>query len=371
MVKILNIISDKNIGGAGRCLLNFLKYYDRKNFLVKVVLPKASLLIPEIKKLEIEIIEIDGITNKSFDIKAISSIKKIIELEKPQIVHTHSVLSARIAAKTCRGTKIVYTRHSVFPVSPYISKGVGRIANKLLNEFLADEIIAVAEAAKTNLTDSGISDKKIKVVLNGVEPLIKASAQEIYDTKNKYGIAETDFVVGILARLNEVKGHSYFIDAASKIKKLKGTTVKFLIIGTGEIENQLKEQVKRLNLQDIIIFTGFINDIHVVLSTMDLQINASWGTEATSLALLEGMSLGIPAVVTDYGGNPGVIRTGENGLLVRTKDSQDLASAILRVIEDDGLRVYMQKKSIEIFNKKFTVQTYCRNTENVYRNLVR
>lgn len=371
MVKILNIISDKNIGGAGRCLLNFLKYYDRKNFLVKVLLPKASLLIPEIKKLEVEIIEVDGISNKSFDIKAISSIRKIIQLEKPQIVHTHSVLSARIAAKTCKGTKIIYTRHSVFPVNPYISKGLGKLINKLVNEFLADEIIAVAEAAKDNLTQAGISDKKIKVVLNGVEPLIKTSEQDLFNTKKKYGIAETDFVIGILARLNEVKGHSYLIDAANKIKKLKGTTVKFLIIGTGEIESQLKEQVRKLNLQDIIIFTGFIDNIRSILSILDLQVNASWGTEATSLALLEGMSLGIPAVVTDYGGNPGVIRTGENGLLVRTKDSQSLASAILRVIQDDGLRVYMQKRSIEIFKRKFTVQIYCRNIENVYYSLLR
>ncbi len=50
MLKVLNIISDRNIGGAGRCLLNFLKYYDRKNFAVKVVVPKNSLLKPEIEK---------------------------------------------------------------------------------------------------------------------------------------------------------------------------------------------------------------------------------------------------------------------------------------------------------------------------------
>ena len=52
MIKILNIISDSNIGGAGRCLLNFLKYYDRKKFAVKVVVPKGSLLKAEIEKLK-------------------------------------------------------------------------------------------------------------------------------------------------------------------------------------------------------------------------------------------------------------------------------------------------------------------------------
>ena len=56
MIKILNIISDSNIGGAGRCLLNFLKYYDRKKFAVKVVVPKGSLLKAEIEKFGLDLV---------------------------------------------------------------------------------------------------------------------------------------------------------------------------------------------------------------------------------------------------------------------------------------------------------------------------
>lgn len=371
MIKVLNIISDRNIGGAGRCVLNFLKYYDRKSFCIKVVVPRGSLLVAEVKKLEVEVIEVDGIADKSFDIKAISILREIIKKEEPQIVHTHSALSARIAAKTCKGVKIVYTRHSVFPVSKHISKGIGKIANKVINEFLSDEIIAVAEAAKKNLTDAGISDKKIKVVLNGVEPLTKVPDEKIKQVKLKYNITDDDFVIGILARLNEVKGHIYLIEATKKLVRIKGNKIKVLIVGTGEIENELKEQVNKLGLQDIIIFTGFIQNVNEILSVMDLQVNASFGTEATSLALLEGMSMGIPAVVTDYGGNPGVIRSGENGLIVRTKDSEDLASSILRVIEDDGLRLYMQKRAVDIFNKKFTAKIYTKNIENIYKNMLK
>lgn len=371
MIKVLNIISDKNIGGAGRCILNFLKYYDRKSFLVKVVVPKDSLLVSEIRKLDSTAIEVQGIADKSFDVKAISSLYKTIKSEKPNIVHTHSVMSGKIAARLCSGTKIVYTRHSVFPVSEHLKTKFGKTANRMIDKILSDQIIAVAEAAKKNLIDSGISDKKIKVILNGVEAVKKLSETDIIQIRQNYGISESDFVIGILARLNEVKGHSYLIDAAKKIKRLKGNQIKIIIAGTGEMENYLKEQVKKLDLEDTVIFTGFVQDVSSILNIMDLQVNASFGTEATSLSLLEGMSLGIPAVVTDYGGNPGVIRTGENGLIVRTKDSEDLANGILRVIEDDGLRLYMKKRAVELFNKKFTANIYCRNIENVYRNMLR
>ena len=108
MIKVLNIISDSNIGGAGRCVLNFLKYYDRNKFLVKVVVPRGSLLIPEIKKLATEYIEADSIAEKSFDKNAVKVLKKIIKEENPDIVHTHGNLSGRVAAKMC-GKKIIYT----------------------------------------------------------------------------------------------------------------------------------------------------------------------------------------------------------------------------------------------------------------------
>jgi glycosyltransferase involved in cell wall biosynthesis len=371
MIKVLNIISDSNIGGAGRCVLNFLKCYDRQTFQLKVVVPTGSLLVPEIEALGVEVIQVDGIAEKSLDIKAIGKLRKIIKKEKPQIVHTHSTLSGRIAAKLCSGTKIVYTRHSVFPVSKRISQGIGKFINKTLNEFLSDEIIAVAEAAKDNLTEGGISDKKIKVILNGVEPIKRQPNEQIENTKKQYHINESDFVVGILARLNDYKGHSYLIDAANQIKKVKENAVKILIVGTGNVEAELKAKVKTLGLEDTVIFTGFIKDVPKILNIMDLQVNASYGTEATSLALLEGMSLGVPAVVTNYGGNPGVITNGENGLIVETKNAEALAKAILKIVEDDALRKHMQKKSIEIFKQKFDWNIYAQNVENVYKALTK
>ncbi len=367
MIKILNIISDSNIGGAGRCLLNFLKYYDRKKFAVKVVVPKGSLLKAEIEKLKTRVIEVDGIADKSFDWKAIQKLNKIIKKEKPDVVHTHGTITGRICGRMC-GKKVVYTRHSVFPVSPHIKKGIGKIANKYVNEFLADDIIAVAEAAKQNLTDGGISPHKIKVILNGVEQVEKASPEQIAQTKKEYGISENDFVIGILARLDAVKGHKYLIEAAEQLKK-EGRSIKVLIAGTGDMQEELKKSVKQKNLEDVVIFVGFITDVKPFLSILDLQVNASYGTEATSLALLEGMSLGIPAVVSNYGGNPGVITNGENGYLFESQNTNDFVKYLKKIIDEKEVYQYMQKKSKEIFQQKFTAKNYARNIEEVYEGL--
>ena len=189
MIKILNIISDSNIGGAGRCVLTFLKYFDRSNFQVKVVVPTNSLLIPEIKKLGIDTIEAEGIAEKSLSRNGIKILKNIIKTSDCDIVHTHGNMSGRIAAKQC-GKKVVYTRHSVFPVNPKISKGIGKKLNGIVNMHYADDIIAVAEAAKENLTDSGIDGSRVKVILNGVEPQSKIPKDVSEKIKVLYNIED-------------------------------------------------------------------------------------------------------------------------------------------------------------------------------------
>lgn len=371
MIKVLNIISDTNIGGAGRCVVTYSKNYDKEKIELKVVLPKDSLLKPEILKLNVPVIEIDGMKDKSFDIKAILKLKKVIQDEKPDIVHTHSSLSAKIAAKFCKNVKVVYTRHCVFPVSKKYNYNIVRKINRFVNEGLSNDIIAVAEAAKENLVKEGISANKVKVVLNGVNAVERVPDEVKQSVRQKYNIKPDDKVIGIMARIEEVKGHEYFVEAAEIIKNKLGNNYKFLIIGTGSIENKIKEMVRQKGLEDTVIFTGFITNIAEILNILDLQVNCSYGTEATSLSLLEGMSLGIPAVVTRFGGNPGVIFDNENGLLTNIKDSKDMADKIISIINDNDKYEYLSKRSIEIFNEKFTSKVYAKNIEKVYEGMVK
>ena len=170
MIKVIEVSSDSNIGGAGKCILTFLRTFDREKFDVCLVLPKGSLLKAEAEKYKIKIFEIEHLAEKSLDIKAISRLKKLFRRLQPDVVHTHASMSARIAAKLC-GVKIVYTRHSVFPPPKRISRGLGRKVNGFVNNHTADRIIAVAEAAKDNLTATGIDEQKISVILNGVDAL--------------------------------------------------------------------------------------------------------------------------------------------------------------------------------------------------------
>lgn len=366
--KIIEVSSDTNIGGAGKCLLALLENFDYSSFEVKVVLPKNSLLKPHIEKLNIPVIEVDGIADKSLDAGAIGELKRIFKAEKPDLVHTHASMSARIAARQA-GAKVIYTRHSVFKPSKKISHGPGKLINGMINNYLADGIIAVAEAAKDNLTDTGVSAKKIRVILNGVDALKETSESEKSQLRERFGVKSGEKVVSIVARLEDIKGHEYFIEAADELIK-KGIKARFFIAGTGSYENVLKEKVKAMNLTDNVIFTGFITDVDKLMAITDVQANASYGTEATSLALLEGMSIGIPAVVSDFGGNPGVIKTGRNGIVVPKQNSHALAEGLEKLLTDDELYKKMSAGAREIFNSAFTSKAMTENTENYYKEII-
>lgn len=368
MRKIIEVSSDTNIGGAGKCLLALAENIDKSKFEVKAVLPKNSLLKPRLYELGIPVIEVDGIADKSLDLKAVKELKKIFKAEKPDLVHTHASMSARIAAKQA-GAKVVYTRHSVFPPSKKISKGIGKVINGAVNNYLSDGIIAVAEAAKDNLTDTGVSSKKIRVILNGVKPLEKLPESELPEIRKRFGVSGSEKVVSIVARLEDIKGHEYFIEAADILLK-KGIKAKFIIAGTGAYEEALKKKVKSMGLEENVLFTGFIKDVDKLMNITDIQANASYGTEATSLALLEGMSLGIPAVVSDFGGNPGVIKNGKNGFVVPKKDSKALAEGLEKLLTNQALYEKMSSLSTEIFNKTFTAEAMTRRTEELYEEVI-
>ncbi len=369
MIKVVNIISDTNIGGAGKCVINFAKNYDKKKYDLCIVLPKGSALIEELKKTSAKIIEINGLKDKSWDLKALFPLIKVLRQEKPDIVHAHASFTARVAARFVKNAKIIYTRHSVFPASKFVKSKVGNFFYQNVNEYYADKIIAVGKAAKDNLMEGGIHEEKIEVVYNGVEPIKEISEDEKKKLKKKYHIGEEDKVVGIIARLEEVKGHEYFIESAQILLNEFKTKAKFLILGTGSEEEKLKQKVKELKLSDQIIFTGFVKNVGDFLNIMDVQVNCSYGTEATSLSLLEGMSIGVPAVVSSYGGNPDVIQDGENGYVVPQKDARKTAEAIQKILESEEIKEKMKENSMKKYKENYTVQKYTENVQNVYENV--
>lgn len=274
-------------------------------------------------------------------------------------------MSGKIAAFLVGVKSRIYTRHCAYDPPKMLTSFPGKQINGFVNNTLSTHIIAVAEAAKENLTDTGVDAKKISVIINGVEPLSPLTPDEILREREKYGISGDDIVFGIVARLEAVKGHRYFIEAAEKIVK-ENSSAKFLIIGTGTEEKNLKDLVLKKGLSKSVIFTGFIKNVAEVMSIIDINVNCSYGTETSSLALSEGMSLGKPAIASIYGGNPYMVTHGENGLLCEKQNSEALYSAMKTLMNNKELREKMADTAYEHYKTKFTAEKMTKQLEEIY-----
>lgn len=366
MIRVLNVISDSNIGGAGRVLLNYLQYADRNQFETMIAVPRGSLLCEPLRELGGIVHEVDGLAERSYHEDDVRTLMALIRKVDPDIVHTHGALSGRIAGRRC-GKAVIYTRHSAFPVPAKLKYPPGRWVNKLVNEYYADHIIAVSPAAAQNLTAAGISKKKITVMMNGVAPLTRASDEECAALRAELGLDPNVFTAGILARIEPYKGHLYILEAAEQLKR-EGRNFRILIAGTGSYEDEVRQAIAEKKLENEVLFLGFRSDVAKLLSILDVQLNASYGTEASSIALCEGMSLGVPAIASDYGGNPWQIDDGEDGLIFPSRDSAALARALARLMDEPETLGNMQKRAVEIFHERFTGEIFARNVERVYLN---
>ena len=363
MINALHIISDSNIGGAGHHLLDLPGGGGMFN--MEVALPKGSALVDQLTERGIVCAEIPHLAERSFSIRSVFALIKLIREKKPLIVHTHAAFSGRVAGRIC-GKKVVYTRHTFIENmgGREAKRKLPRSAARWLNNYFCDAAIAVSPAARGNLLQSGIDEKKIRIIFNGSRPVKAYSDNQRAALRKRYGIAEDAFVLALIGRLADIKGHDYVLDA---VKGLNGLTVIFA--GEGPERARLEKRIAEEHFPHVKLL-GFIEQIDEILNIMDAQVNASFGAEATSLALLQGMSLGKPAVVTDSGGNPHVIEDGLNGLVVPQKDSAALREAVLRLMNDKTLNARLREGALRRYHEKFTADEMAMKTQALYKELV-
>ena len=355
MIKILHVISDQNIGGAGRLLLNLISEADRQKFDISVVLPRYSALTPRIRELGIKATEINR-----FDLR---NIYREIKKQAPHIVHTHASGVARVAAKLCGGIITVNTKHCAEDTTskPRFFK---RAAMRSFDRAFTDFTIATAQYVKDTLVLEGIPSRKTEVIINGSLPLKQLSDTEISQLKKRLGYTERDFLAGIVGRLERGKGQEIFIEAA-KICEKAAPQIKFLIVGSGSMENELKKQAQGLgNLQ----FLGFLHDVTEIMNILDANVNCSYISETSSLSLSEGMSVGAIPIVSDCGGNR--FMASDCGLVFPKRDAVKLSENLILLANDEKRTASQKALSTQKFSENFTAKVMTKKTEALYLKLL-
>ena len=227
-----------------------------------------------------------------------------------------------------------------------------------------DAVIAISEGVRKVLLDSGVPDSLITVIPSGIDftPFEPAGPRDFL--RREFGFAPDEFLVGIVAALEDHKGHTYLIEA-SKIVRDQAPRVRFIVVGTGSLRMMLDKQAKDMGVEDIVFFLGFRDDVPRILASLDLFVLSSHH-EGMGSSLLDAMASRLPVVATRAGGIPEVVEDRETGLLVPPRDPAALARAILELYRDRELAGRLAGRGLEVVHRKYSAEAMAGKIAGLY-----
>jgi glycosyltransferase involved in cell wall biosynthesis len=182
-------------------------------------------------------------------------------------------------------------------------------------------------------------------------------------------LREDEVVFVTVGRLTKQKNQHLLIESFAKVRRVVPFPVRCLIIGTGELEQELKSTAKSLRVSDCVLFLGNRTEIPDLLSACDVFVLSSdW--EGNPLSLMEAMSAGRPVVATSVGGVPEIVEHGKTGLTVLPGDVQALAEAMALLASNPDLRETLGAHSAKVAVQRFGVQAMVRAYESLYMQMI-
>jgi glycosyltransferase involved in cell wall biosynthesis len=323
----------------------------------------------------ITITELKRDINPLSDFVALLKLYRIFRKAHFDIVHTHTAKAGvlgRLAARFAGVPRIVHTSHG-HNFYGYFGSFKSKLV-VIVERFIAyftDTINALTELEKQDLTAYKVAQPAKVVVINSGLELERYRGISI-DTgkkRNELRVGQDTLLVGMIGRLEPVKGPEYFIEAAHFITE-KFTEVRFIVAGDGALRNELEFRCKKLNIFDKLIFTGWREDIPEILSVLDILVVPSLN-EAVGRILIEAGACGKPVVATRVGGIPEVVKDNQTGILVPPKDAYALARAVISLLEDKNKRQRMGETAKNWVDDKFSASRMVKGFSDLYDEMQR
>jgi glycosyltransferase involved in cell wall biosynthesis len=258
----------------------------------------------------------------------------------------------RIAARVTGVKRSVVWVHNIGDIEP--RSKLRSLADRALTRWTSG-YFGVAEAQRRYMVnDLCFPDDKIRIIHNGVDPALF----DFHDERSvlaEFGIEAHDPVVGIVAGLRPEKDHVTFLHAA-RIVLDDVPEAKFLVIGDGEKRADLEALCRELKIAPNVLFAGERSDVAQLLRGMDVFTMSSATVECFPIALLEAMACGRPAVCTDVGGISEMVRHGESGYLVATRDPRQLAARLKELLSQPDVARRMGRAGRNRVELEFTLE---------------
>ena len=306
------------------------------------------------------------------DLKAAGKVRSLIKEYKPDIVYAHSSKAGAIARIADLGLKnhLIYTPHGcAFNMRCSENKRRLYTAIERIAAPFCDRIVCISEAERQSAIEKRICDEnKLQVIYNGVD--IEAYEREKKGKVNKkrLEIPENAFVVGMVGRISQQKAPDIFIKAAKRIKQ-EVPNAYFIIVGSGEMEPEIRKYARKNDMETSLYITGWVEDPLNYVELFDVACLLSrW--EGFGLVLPEYMLVGKPIVATKVDAIPNIILNHRNGILVEVDDEVAVSRAVIDLQKKPELRKQLIQRGLQDVHSRFDAKRVAQEHELLFRKLV-
>jgi len=365
------------VGGIEKSIEVFSSKYRERGHNVLIVAPIYKDMPDEEGVYRIPAIQNFNGTDFSVELPVPGVLKGVLEKFEPDIVHSHHpflVGDTALRVSASFDIPIVFTYHTMYEMNthyvPGDSKALKKFVIKLAEGYcdLCDHIIAPSESVEELLRERGVKTQ-ISVVPTGIN-ISEFDEGDGKCLREKLGIPDNVFLAGYLGRVAEEKNMRFLAEAVASFMK-KNKDVHFLIVGDGDLSEELKVRMRSGGVADRVHFTGILKggDKINAYNAMDIFVFAS-KSETQGLVLAEAMASGVPVIAVEAPGVREVVEDGANGYLLTGEDKKLFSEKLdkfynMNITERESLKSNA-KATAEKFDYKKSIQ----KTLDLYGNVV-
>jgi glycosyltransferase involved in cell wall biosynthesis len=359
-MKIVHVETGRHFYGGAQQVIWLIQGLDSRGIDNHLVCTRHSAIEDVAREAGIDVVALP--CSGDLDLAFVWRLRRFLVQRKPDLVHCHS----RRGADFLGGQAA-----AMAGVPAVVSRRVDQAEPALMSSLRYRrfrKVIAISANIAAVLRDAGISDDRVAVIRSAVnvDQMHKPRNREFLEAE--FGIGRNDIAVAIVAQLISRKGHRFLLEDLSKLTH-RYPMIRLQVFGEGVLEEELKRYTAALGLNHVVTFAGFRDDLDQYLSSFDLLVHPAT-REGLGVAMLKASAAGIPVIAFDVAGARESVRHETTGLLTAAEDSEALADAIARLIDDTALRQRLGENGRKRMEKEFSIEKMVDEHLNTYRAIL-
>lgn len=380
MKRILYLHAGAEMYGADKVLLELIKGLDSKEFEAHVILPNDGVLVEDLRQVgaQVSVLDYPILRRKYFNPKGIADYIRSYNFYAKQIAlyaqeHSIDMVHNNTAAvlegiylKRKLKLPLIWHVHEII-VKP---KAISDFINMLMGRY-ADKIVTVSQAVANHIKQSPfIKDSQVEVIYNGVDNTVYYP-MDASSIREKFDIAQDALVIGMIGRVNAIKGQNDFIEAVEPLLEKNEQVVAFLAGGVfpGE-EWRLEELDKRIASSSVVSQIhriDYYDKTSELYNMFDIFVLPSIKPDSLPTVVLEAMACSKPVVGYNNGGIAEMVVDDKSGCLVKPNRPQELSNAISLLLDSSEKREKFGRVGYQRQKELFSLESYIKNFSELYK----